>query len=36
MELKDYDVLEQIGKGSFGVCRKVRRKTDSKVRNSPK
>ncbi|KAI6656795.1 Serine/threonine-protein kinase Nek2-like isoform X2 [Oopsacas minuta] len=31
MELKDYEVLEQIGKGSFGVCKKIRRKTDSKI-----
>lgn len=27
----DYDVLEKIGQGSFGVIRKVRRKTDGEV-----
>ena len=31
MELRDYAVIEEIGKGSFGVCKKVKRKTDSKV-----
>lgn len=28
-----YDVLEVIGKGSFGVVSKIRRKEDGKVRN---
>jgi hypothetical protein len=28
----DYTVLETIGKGSFGTCRKVQSKKDGKVR----
>jgi hypothetical protein len=30
--LGDYTVLETIGKGSFGTCRKVQSKKDGKVR----
>ena len=30
-KLGDYEVLETIGSGSYGNCRKVRRKADDKV-----
>ena len=29
--LSDYEILETIGTGSYGICRKVRRKRDNKV-----
>ena len=29
--IEDYDVMEDIGSGSFGICQKIQRKTDSKV-----
>lgn len=29
--LEDYQALATIGTGSFGVCKKVRRKSDGKV-----
>ena len=28
---EDYDILEEIGSGSFGICQKIRRKTDNMV-----
>ena len=30
-KLEDFEVLQTIGTGSFGTCRKVRRKADGKV-----
>lgn len=30
-KLEDYDVIATIGTGSFGICKKVRRKSDKKV-----
>lgn len=30
-KLEDYEVLQTIGSGSYGTCRKVRRKVDNKV-----
>lgn len=30
-KLEQYEVLETIGSGSYGTCKKVRRKSDSKV-----
>lgn len=32
---EDYEVLLTIGAGSYGKCRKVRRKADGKVRFRP-
>ena len=29
--LQDYDVLGMIGSGSYGTCKKIRRKKDNKV-----
>lgn len=29
--VEDYDVLYTIGSGSYGRCRKIRRKSDGKV-----
>ena len=29
--MKDFDVIKQIGKGSYGVVYKVRRKSDKKI-----
>ena len=31
LKLEDFEVLQTIGTGTFGVCRKVRRKNDGKV-----
>ena len=31
-KLQDYDILGEIGSGSYGTCKKVRRKSDQKVR----
>ena len=31
-KLQDYDILGEIGSGSYGNCKKVRRKSDQKVR----
>ena len=33
-KLEDFEVLQTIGTGSFGTCRKVRRKADGKVCSS--
>ena len=30
----DYEVLSTIGTGSYGTCKKIRRKEDGKVLNS--
>jgi hypothetical protein len=30
-QVDDYVVLDTIGTGTFGICRKVRRKSDKKV-----
>ena len=30
-KIEDYDVIETIGSGSYGTCRKIRRKCDGKV-----
>lgn len=30
-KLEDYEVLTTIGTGTFGTCRKIRRKSDRKV-----
>ena len=31
LKLEDFDILQTIGTGTFGVCKKVRRKSDGKV-----
>ena len=33
-KLQDYDILSEIGSGSYGTCKKVRRRTDNKVHYS--
>lgn len=33
-KLEDYKVLATIGTGNFGVCRKVKRKSDRKVKDN--
>ena len=30
-KVEDYDVIETIGSGSYGTCRKIKRKADGKV-----
>lgn len=30
-KLSDYEVIAGIGSGTFGTCKKIRRKTDGKV-----
>ncbi|CAH3198892.1 unnamed protein product, partial [Porites evermanni] len=30
-KLQDYDILSEIGSGSYGTCKKVRRRTDNKI-----
>jgi len=30
-KLLDYDILSEIGSGSYGTCKKVRRRSDNKV-----
>lgn len=30
--LEDYEVLSTVGTGSYGTCKKIRRKKDGKVR----
>ena len=30
-KLLDYDILSEIGSGSYGTCKKVRRRSDQKV-----
>lgn len=30
--IEDYDVLATIGTGSYGTCKKIRRKADKKVK----
>lgn len=31
-KLIDYDILGQIGSGSYGTCKKIRRRSDNKVK----
>lgn len=30
-KLLDYDILGEIGSGSYGTCKKIRRRSDNKV-----
>ena len=30
-KLTDYDILGEIGSGSYGTCKKIRRRSDKKV-----
>jgi len=30
-KLSDYDILGEIGSGSYGTCKKIRRRSDKKV-----
>ena len=32
-KLSDYDILSEIGSGSYGTCKRILRKSDKKVRN---
>lgn len=31
-KLLDYDILGEIGSGSYGTCKKIRRRSDNKVK----